>query len=55
MERQGISQAELARRLSCNRSKVCKLLNKSYISTDELLRISRILDFDFFALYSAEL
>lgn len=42
-------------RLSCTRANVYKILEKKSIDTDLLLRISKILDYDFFKLYSKEL
>ncbi len=44
----------LARELSCHRSNVYKIYEKSSIDTDVLLRLSRILDYDFFSLYTEE-
>ena len=41
--------------LSCSRTNVYKIFSKQSIDTYDLLRISKILDFDFFELYSAEL
>ena len=52
---QGKSVVWFARELSCNRSNVYKIFNNTSISTHELLRISRILGVDFFAIYSNEL
>lgn len=44
----------LARELSCCRSNVYKIYEKSSIDTDILLRLSCILDYDFFSLYTEE-
>lgn len=44
-----------ARHLSCSRTNVYKIFDKYTIDTDSLTRISRLLDFDFFSLYSDEL
>ena len=45
----------LAEKLSCSRTNVYKIFDKRSIDTDYLIRISDILDYDCFALYSAEL
>jgi hypothetical protein len=45
----------LAEKLSCSRTNVYKIFDKRSIDTDYLLRISDILDYDFFELYSEEL
>ncbi|MBQ2196825.1 MAG: helix-turn-helix transcriptional regulator [Prevotella sp.] len=45
----------LAENLSCSRTNVYKIFNKRSVDTADLLRISDILDFDFFELYSKEL
>lgn len=45
----------LACELSCHRSNVYKIYEKSSIDTDVLLRLCRILDYDFFSLYSEEI
>ena len=55
LRKQGHTVVWLARQLSCSRNNVYKIFNNYSISTHELMRISRILDFDFFALYSQEL
>ncbi len=41
--------------LSCSRTNVYKIFSKKSIDTNDLLRISRILGYDFFQLYSKEL
>lgn len=45
----------MAENLSCSRTNVYKIFNKRSVDTADLLRISDILDFDFFELYSKEL
>ena len=45
----------LAENLSCSRTNVYKIFNKRSVDTADLLRISDILDFDLFELYSKEL
>lgn len=42
----------LAKRLSCSRTNVYKIFDKYSVDTEILARISAILDFDFFSLYS---
>ncbi len=44
----------LARQLSCSRTNIYKIFDKRSIDTNELMRISKILEYDFFKLYSAE-
>ena len=44
----------LAQSLSCSRTNVFKLYDKKSVDTDGLIRISKILVFDFFSLYSTE-
>lgn len=44
----------MAQQLSCSRTNLYKIFKKQSIDTSELLRISRILDYDFFKLYSEE-
>ena len=44
----------LAEQLSCSRTNVYKLYDKKSIDTDILFRISSILKFDFFSIYSEE-
>lgn len=44
-----------ARQLGCSRTNVYKIFAKKAIDTDSLVQISRILTFDFFALYTEEL
>ena len=45
----------LAGQLGCSRTNVYKIFGKKSIDTDELMKISRILNFDFFKLYSRPL
>ena len=45
----------LAERLSCSRTNVYKIYDKKSIDTDVLFRISAILNFDFFSLYTEEI
>ena len=41
--------------LSCSRTNVYKIFSKQSIDSYDLLRISKILNFDFFEVYSKEL
>ena len=55
LERQERSVSWLARKLSCDRAKVYRLLQKHSIDTYDLARISLLLSHDFFADLSEEL
>lgn len=44
-----------AEELSCSRTNIYKIFAKHSIDTYDLLRISKILDYDFFQVYSEEL
>lgn len=44
-----------ANELACSRTNVYKIFSKQSIDTYDLLRISKILEFDFFEVYSKEL
>ena len=52
---QGKTVVWLARQLSCSRNNVYKIFRSYSISTQALLRISKILNYDFFAVYSDDL
>ena len=43
-----------AKQLSCSRNNVYKIFHSYSIATHELMRISKILDVDFFIIYSQE-
>lgn len=43
-----------AAQLACSRTNVYKIFSKSSIDTNDLLRISKILNFDFFEAYSKQ-
>lgn len=45
----------LAEQLSCSRTNVYKIFDKYSVDTEMLARISTILDFDFFSLYSEDI
>ena len=52
LKKDGRSIKWLAEKLYYERANMYRMLNKSYINTDLLLRISKILDHDFFTYYS---
>lgn len=45
----------LAKHLSCSRTNIYKIFEKHSVDTDILARISAILEFDFFSLYSEDM
>lgn len=51
LREQGKSVVWFARQMSCSRTKVYKIFDKYSIDTEELLRISIILDYNFFDFY----
>lgn len=53
--RQHHSTTWFAQAMACSRTNVYKMFEKSSIDTDTLLRISAILEVDFFRIYSQEL
>lgn len=53
LEKQGKTVVWFAGELSCHRTNVYKIFAKSYIDTQDLMRISKILNYDFFQEYSA--
>lgn len=55
METQGKTTSWLARELSYCRTNVYKIYDKKSIDTDLLLRISSLLKYDFFELYSEKI
>ena len=52
MDLQGKTTSWLARELAYSRTNVYKIYDKKSIDTDLLLRISRLLQYDFFKTYS---
>ena len=52
MEERQITVVWLAKHLSCSRTNIYKIFEKHSVDTDILARISIILEFDFFSLYS---
>ena len=55
LNRQGISKVEFGIKICCQRANVYKILNRANIDSVMLLRISIVLNRDFFALYREEL
>lgn len=55
LKEKGCTVVWFAERLKCSRTNVYKIFEKRSINTDELMRISLILNYDFFRLYSEEL
>ena len=53
--RQGKTSVWLAHELGCHRTNIYKIYEKSTIDTSVLVRISRILNYDFFRLYSEDM
>jgi plasmid maintenance system antidote protein VapI len=49
------SASWLAEQLHCDRSNIYRIFKTHHIDTEQLMRISAILDFDFFAPYSVYL
>ena len=52
LARQGRSITWLAKQLGCTRQNAYKILNRKWIYTDLLLKISDLLDYDFFRCFS---
>lgn len=52
LKRQGKTSVWLAKELDCHRTNVYKIYGRDTIDTGMLLHISRILNYDFFKLYS---
>lgn len=52
LKRQGRTNIWLAAQLSCNPRTISKIFHKQYIDTYLLFRISKILEHDFFKVYS---
>ena len=55
MEQQGHTVTWLAHEYGCSRVNIYKIFDKQSVDTQSLLRLSVILDYDFFALYQQEL
>lgn len=54
LEERGMTIVSFARQLSFSRTNVYKIFEKESIDSKLLLRICRVLDYDFFMLYSEE-
>ena len=52
LARQGRSTLWLSKQIGCTRQNMYYLLNRGFIYTDLLLKISDVLDYDFFRCYS---
>ena len=52
LKRQGKTSVWLAKQLSCHRTNICKVYGRASIDTRMLLHISKLLNYDFFKLYS---
>lgn len=52
LEEEGRSQAWLARQINSDQSNLCKMLKKSSMDSNMLLRISLVLHFNFFVYFS---
>lgn len=52
MEVEGRKVSWLAARLNCSRNCIYQIYQKEFIDTDKLLKISTLLDFDFFQYYT---
>lgn len=52
LDEQGRSVKWFSDRLGCCRDNIYKIFQRKYIDTGLLLKISRVLDYDFFAEYS---
>lgn len=52
LRNQGRTITWLAKQLDCSRQNAYKILNRPWIYTDLLLKISNILDYDFFKCFS---
>lgn len=55
LKKKGGTVVWFAERMGCSRTNVYKIFDKHSINTDELMKISMILNYDFFRLYSEEL
>lgn len=55
LKEQGLSVVDFASLIYCNRKNVYKLFEKEDINTGLLIRISQVLQYDFFAEISTEL
>lgn len=52
MRLRGVKVSWLASKLHCHRNNIYKIFDKSWIDTETLMKISLLLNFNFFYLYS---
>lgn len=52
LQEQGRTITWLGKQLGCSRQNIYKILNRPWIYTDMLLKISDLLDYDFFRCFS---
>ena len=55
LKEQGKTVIWFSQQLACSRTNIYKIFRRSSIDTNDLLRISQILSYDFFSIYSSEL
>ncbi len=55
LREQGRSVSWFAKQINCERTNVYSIFNRSTIDTDLLLRISKVLSYNFFQLYNDQL
>lgn len=55
LEKEGRTTVWLAQQLGCHRTNLYNIYEKQTIDTGVLLRISKILEYDFFQLYSEQI
>jgi len=54
LKERGKTVVWFSKELACSRTNVYKIFEKSAIATDDLFRISKILDYNFFKLFADE-
>ena len=54
MQKRGCTKAWLAKQLYCHRTNISNILKRQSIDTEQLLRISQILQINFFEYYTQE-
>lgn len=52
MREKQLTVTDFARSMACSRANIYKMLGKTSLDTLQLARVSQILDYDFFSLYS---
>lgn len=55
LDEQGRKITWFAEQLNCDRTNIYKILQKQHLDAELLLRISKILNFDFFSYYSKDI